>query len=231
MSWHQLGQWWLEELYSDPAYNEEIQPLLLDLLTPQPGGLYLDLGCGQGRLMAALKDAGSRVVGCDINALLLKRARHEGSAVRAALPDLGWIRGSPFDGAFVGLVLEHLPDEREFFTQIARRVRSGGVLALVINHPIWTAPESSPMEDGDGETLWRPGVYFGRGHSDEPAGSDTVRFFHRTLADLFNSAASAGWNLERLEERGVSNAQVARSADLAGQEHIPRILGARWRRG
>ena len=103
-------------------------------------------------------------------------------------------------------------------------------MAVVINHPVWTAPMSSPMEDSSGETLWRPGVYFGRGHSDEPAGRKTVRFYHRTMADLLNAASAAGWDLERLEERGISPAQVERYPDYAGQEHIPRLLGTTWRR-
>lgn len=229
MTWHQLGTWWLEELESDPAYREEIEPLLLGLLDPQAGSLYVDLGCGEGRVMAAVKRAGARVVGCDIIPLLLDHARQYGPVVRAALPDLGWVKTKVFDGAYVGLVLEHLSDETEFFAQVARVVRSGGVLALVINHPIWTAPQSSPMEVADGETLWRPGLYFGRGHSDEPAGKKKVRFFHRTMADLLNSASASGWDLERLEERGVSNEQTTRVPDLLGQEHIPRVLGARWR--
>lgn len=229
MTWQQLGPWWLEELESDPAYEAEIEPLLLGLLDPQPESLYVDLGCGEGRVMAAVTRAGGSVVGCDINPLLLDQARRHGAVVRAALPDLGWVRTKVFDGAYVGLVLEHLSDETEFFAQVALSVRSGGVLALVINHPIWTAPDSSPMEVAGGETLWRPGIYFGRGHSDEPAGKKKVRFYHRTLSDLLNSASAAGWDLERLEERGISKEQTARLPDLLGQEHIPRVLGARWR--
>jgi hypothetical protein len=98
----------------------------------------------------------------------------------------------------------------------------------VINHPIWTAPKSSPIEDAAGETLWRPGIYFRRGYSDEPAGKSKVRFYHRTTAQLLNAAAEAGWHLEHLVEKGISAEQVARVPDYAGQEHIPRVLGVRW---
>jgi hypothetical protein len=107
-------------------------------------------------------------------------------------------------------------------------VRIGGHLALVINHPIWTAPRSSPIDNKEGEVLWRPGLYFGRGHSDEPAGKKKVRFYHRTTAALLNAASAAGWMLLRMEERGISRRQVERFPDYAGQEHIPRLLGARW---
>lgn len=228
--WPGLGDWWLEELLGDPAYEEEVYPLLLDLLAPKPGELILDIGCGDGRMMAKLLEVGARVVGCDFNRLLIRRARLIGPVVVAKLPQLSWARPGSFDKALVGLVLEHLPNERDFFQRAATLVRAGGVMAMVINHPVWTAPKSSPMEDSSGETLWRPGVYFGRGHSDEPAGRQTVRFYHRTMADLLNAASEAGWNLERLVERGISPVQVERYPEYAGQEHIPRLLGAKWHR-
>lgn len=228
--WPALGTWWLEELSGDPAYEEEVYPWLLDLLAPLEGDLILDIGCGDGRLMSKLSGKGARVIGCDFNRLLLSKAAAVGPVVAAKLPQLTWVRQGSFDKALVGLVLEHLPDERDFFHQVAAAVRRAGVMTIVINHPVWTAPKSSPMEDSSGETLWRPGVYFGRGHSDEPAGRQTVRFYHRTMADLLNAASDAGWDLELLEERGISAAQVERYPEYAGQEHIPRLLGAKWRR-
>jgi hypothetical protein len=131
----------------------------------------------------------------------------------------------------VVLVLEHLRDEEEVMAEAARVTRPGGVLALVINHPIWTAPGSTPILDPAGEVLWRPGRYFSVGWSDEPAGEATVRFHHRTLARLLNAAADAGWRLEHMVEAGVTESQVARTPGLEGQEHIPRLLGVRWRLG
>jgi SAM-dependent methyltransferase len=230
VSWERIDSWWLKELAGDPAYDEEIEPLLMSLLQPEPELLYIDLGCGEGRLMRTVRAAGSRVVGCDLSPLLLSRAIQHGPVVRCALPSLKWVKPASFDGAYVGLVLEHLRDEKAFFVSAAGAVRPGGVLALVINHPIWTAPKSSPIEDAGGEILWRPGTYFGRGFSREPAGDDKVTFYHRTMADLLNAASAAGWDLQRMEERGLSPEQVKRVPDLEGQEHIPRVLGLRWKR-
>ena len=228
MSWASLGDWWIEELNSDPAYEEEISPQLLGLLRPEIGHRYLDLGCGDGRMMLRIAARGCRVVGCDLNLDLLRKVR--GPVVRAVLPNLGWVRTGSFDGAFLGLVLEHVEDETSLFRAVAGAVRPSGVLALVINHPIWTAPGSSPIEQSDGEVLWRPGRYFGRGHSDEPAGRKKVRFYHRTLASLLTAAATNGWDLQEVEESGISSAAVARVPDYAGQEDIPRLLGLRWLR-
>jgi SAM-dependent methyltransferase len=226
MPWERLGAWWIEELNSDPAYEEEIAPQLLGLLAPERGRTYLDLGCGNGRMMRKVAATGARVVGCDLNVALLRQAK--APVVKAVLPDLSWVRSRSLDGAYLGLVLEHLADEGALFQAASQAVRQGGVLALVINHPIWTAPGSSPIEQEGGEVLWRPGRYFGRGHSDEPAGRQKVRFYHRTVATLLTSAAIAGWDLQRVEEAGISPAAVARTPAYVGQEEIPRVLGLRW---
>jgi SAM-dependent methyltransferase len=72
--------------------------------------------------------------------------------------------------------------------------------------------------------------YFGDGWTDEPAGSGTVRFHHRPLSAVLESAAAAGWALERFEERPISDELLASDPSWAGHEHLPRLLGVRWRR-
>lgn len=229
MEWASLGHWWLDELAGDPAYEEEVLPLALELLEPRPGHTYLDVGCGEGRVMREIAARGGRPIGVDVSADLLEHAAAYGEVHLADVPPFDFLATDSVDGVVIVLVLEHIRDEEAVFEEAARVTRDGGVLALVINHPIWTAPRSTPIQDGTGEILWRPGEYFSLGWSDEPAGSGTVRFHHRTMAKLLNAAADAGWRLERLEEEGVSRRQVERDASLRGQEHIPRLLGVRWR--
>ncbi len=226
--WTHFTEWWLAEVGLDSAYREEVLPLLLDILRPEPGDLYLDLGCGEGRAMRAVGQSGSRVIGCDVNFDLLKEARRAGPVVRCELPGLAWVRDGTFDGGFVSLVLEHLEDLDEFFAQVARVIRPGGRLAIVLNHPFFTAPESGPVVDPtDGELLWRWGRYLEPGSSREPAGGGSLIFYHRPLALLLNVAARAGWALAETQERGIG-----RGGDplLAEQPHIPRLLGVRWTR-
>lgn len=226
--WAGLAEWWLEELASDPAYQEEVLPLGLELLDPRPGQVYLDLGCGEGRAMAALAERGCRAIGVDVSAGLLERAARFGEVHQAEVPPLSFLEDEVVDGVLIVLVLEHLRDERTVFEESARVTRRGGVLALVMNHPYWTSPGSTPIVDQDGEILWRPGEYFGRGQTDEPAGAGTVRFHHRSMADLLSGAGRAGWRLERMVEQGVSPAQKERFPALVGQDHLPRLLGVRW---
>lgn len=178
--------------------------------------------------MAASTRRGARAIGVDISLELLTKAARHGDVVRAEVPPLGFLADDSVDGVVMVLVLEHLRDEEQVFGEAARVTRGGGAMALVVNHPIWTAPGSTPIREPDGEVLWRPGEYLSAGWSDEPAGGQIVRFFHRPLARLVNSAADAGWSLQRMTEEGVSSAQIVRTPELAGQEHFPRLLGARW---
>jgi SAM-dependent methyltransferase len=229
--WEALSDWWLEEVAGDPVYREDVLPLLLEVLQPRPGVLYLELGCGEGQAMRAVLDRGSGVVGCDLSLELLRRAR-PATVVRARLPELGWLRPGSVDGAYVVLVLEHLRESSALFRRVAVGVREGGCLALVMNHPAYTAPGAGPVVDPtDGAVLWQWGPYLEETSGREPAGEREVTFVHRPLGDLLSQAARAGWVLERLVERGIGEGAAARDPLLAEQRHIPRLLGARWRKG
>lgn len=227
MTWEDLAAWWREQLGSDPNYEAEVTPLVAELLGDPAGLRVLDVGCGEGRLMGWLVASHARAFGVDVSRELLMSARLFGPVVQARLPSLGPLASGSFDAAVVSLVLEHLEDEWTLFAELGRVVRPGGSLALVINHPIYTAPRSAPIQEDD-EVLWRPGTYFGRGHTDEPAGERKVRFHHRTMADLLNAASTGGWDLDRMVEVGATDTQVAAHPPLAAQRHIPRLLGCRW---
>ena len=92
---------------------------------------------------------------------------------------------------------------------------------MVINHPMWTAPDSTPITDADGEVLWRPGEYFSPNSTDVPTGQGIVTFHHRTMASFLNKAAEAGWSLEHMIERPHH--------ELEDQGGVPRLLACRWR--
>lgn len=217
MSWSGLSETWLAELSADPAYETVVTPLLIEVLAPEADRRYLDLGCGEGRVMRALSDMGSAAHGLDINVDLARRA---GIAFVAELPTIP-IRADVYDGVYSVLAIEHVADHATFFAEAARVTRKGGLLALVMNHPFWTAPESTPITDSDGELLWRPGEYFTKGESSIWLGDAEVVFHHRSMAQLLDSAAASGWCLERMIERP--------HREIADQSGIPRLLACRWR--
>ena len=224
------SDWWLREVATDPTYQDEVIPLLIDLLQPAPERLYLDLGCGEGQVMRAVAAAGARVVGCDQDWILLERAAAAGPAVACYLPHLSWLGDGVADAAYTVLVIEHLDEHEMLFAEVSRVVVTGGAFVVVANHPAFTAPGAGPLIDpADGEVTWRWGRYLEAGTSVEPAGSFNLTMHHRPLGDLLTAAAAAGWALERLEERGPGPAAAARDPLLAAQRNIPRLIGVRFR--
>jgi len=217
VSWTSLTEWWRSEIGNDPAYSEVVTPLLIQVLSPAPDGTYLDIGCGEGRVMRAVAGQGATVHGLDINPDLARQAETAVVADLLAIP----MRSDAYDGVYSVLTLEHVADHRRFFAEATRVTKPGGVLALVVNHPVWTAPDSTPISDADGEVLWRPGEYFSSGSSEVPAGESSVVFHHRSMADLLNAASAAGWSLEKMIEEPHHQFE-----DQAG---IPRLLACRWR--
>lgn len=223
--WDDLAEWWLAET-NDPAYRNDVQPIV-DALVAGTSGPTLDLGCGDGRLRERLPGP---VFGCDSSLRLLEHARKGGLAVvRCRLPDLSWLRPGSISTAIACLVLEHLPDALAFFASTAAAVAPGGSLVVVANHPAYTSSGAGPVVDqSDGEVLWRWGTYLVDSIAAEPAGSGSIVFHHRSLASLLNAAATSGWMLQRTIEAGAGPQTIARVPSLAGQEHMPRLIGLRW---
>ncbi len=193
--------------------------------------MFLDLGCGDGRIGEMVAARGVSVVGVDVNVRLARMAAGRHPVFVKRLPDLACVRDEVVDGAYAVLALEHFEGSKCFFTETARVTRSGGSLTIVINHPVYTAPRSGPVIDQtDGELLWRFGRYLSPGTSFEPAGHQAVEFRHRPVGALLTAAAGAGWHLEEVRERGMGPEAAARDDLAARHGDIPHLMAIRWRR-
>jgi trans-aconitate methyltransferase len=111
---------------------------LLDALVP-PGSWVLDAGCGPGRVGAALHARGHRVIGVDVDPVLIDAARadHPGPHWYVAdlteldLPTLG--HPVPLQGVVMaGNVMVYLAagTEATVLERLAGHLASGGVIAL-----------------------------------------------------------------------------------------------------
>lgn len=233
--WDTVADWWLQSVRDDPANSDDFLTLLDELLADEDaagqrvaGGRTLDVGCGEGQVMRTL---GGEIVGTDISEPLLRIARAAGPVVRARLPDLSWVRSGSFDRAVCVGVIEAVPDHRHLFSELHRVVRPDGLVHLVANHPVTTAPGAQPMMDPRGESFWRWGQYLAHGEIEQEMGDHSVVLHHRPLGDLLTAAADTGWRLAQLIEHGPSAATRARYPDYFGHAHAPVLLGATWARG
>ena len=106
----------------------------------RPGERVLDLGCGAGRFVAALRDAGAEPVGVEIAAAALERARRNvpGADLRLVEPDGSLPLGhGEVDLVWCSEVLEHVPDTVGFLTEARRVLKPGGrILVTVPDHGV-----------------------------------------------------------------------------------------------
>jgi SAM-dependent methyltransferase len=101
----------------------------------RPGERVLDLGCGAGRFVAALREAGADPVGVELAEAALARARGNapGADLRLVAPDGTLpLRHGAVDVVWCSEVLEHVPDTLAFLTEVRRVLRPGGRLLLTV---------------------------------------------------------------------------------------------------
>lgn len=150
-------------------------------LGASPGQTVLDLGCGTGRALPALRacvgDKGT-VLAVDVTSAMLAAAVREGRADQACLllADCHRLPLPPaaVDGVFTAGLLDHLPDPLAALREWARVTAPGG--ALLLFHP-----------SGRAERARRHGL---APSPDDPLGEPNLR----PLLD------GSGWQLDRYED-------------------------------
>jgi len=222
-NWDDISKWWADAVRDDPSQSEEPLEVLGDLLDGA-NGPTIDLGCGEGQAMRLVSgSARGPVFGTDLSHDLLMLAQSAGPVVQAQLPGLSWVKKNSFGLAISVGLLDLISDHHGFFANVAEVVRPQGHLIVVMNHPVSTSPQSEPLSDPEGEILWRWGEYLSHGTWTQLANGRQVDLVHRPLGELLTAAARAGWMLERMIERGPSDATIKR-----GQSNVPTLLGVRW---
>jgi SAM-dependent methyltransferase len=198
---------WYETWSERPAvagFSGQGAEVVLGLLGPGPGRC-LDIGCGGGRLVVALAEAGWTASGVDLSEDQLRVAESRAGAVaemllQADASTLPFTDGE-FDAVVSTFTHTDLDDPETAFREAARVLRAGGRFVYAGAHPCFVGPYAHATEDG---VLVPSGYWDERLHFDAPGFGDGVRRLagarHLPLAVLLNHVAAAGLVLDRVEE-------------------------------
>lgn len=113
-----------------------------------PGGLMLDVGCGNGRYLATMRSLGWQVQGVEFSEDGVRACRkaglpvHHGDLISAEFPD------ASFDLITIRHVIEHIPEPHPFIAEVARVLKPGGSVVV-----------ETPNSDALGRALLGPNWY------------------------------------------------------------------------
>jgi cytosine/adenosine deaminase-related metal-dependent hydrolase/SAM-dependent methyltransferase len=175
------------------TYDQERNPMLsleqriLERVLPPLAGLdIVDLGCGTGRWLYALRGSGARSFqGVDPSAEMLSRARSKiGGAVRFTCADFANapLLHASADVVFCNFVLSYLEEAAPFFSRVRRILRPGGLLFVSDVHP-----ETARL------LRWRRGIKVQTEFQE-------IRTYSRDIAYVIDSCRNARFEIDlRLE--------------------------------
>jgi ubiquinone/menaquinone biosynthesis C-methylase UbiE len=192
---------WYEQWIGDAPPRIAAHAGLLPAVT---GDRVLDIACGQGRMSRCLAMLGADVVGIDISAAMLGKARAAGpesiTYIRADVTrHPAWWDGRPFDGCTCELALMDIDDLESALSTVTAVLRPGGWFVASIVHPCLPGTER-------GESSWPPEQgYESEGWWTSPDHSpDGVRIrvgaTHRKLSTYLNALFDAGLEAEHFAE-------------------------------
>jgi SAM-dependent methyltransferase len=110
-------------------FNSALFRVLLDYLKPEREERIIDLGCSRGFYVRAMESCTGAVVGVDISEAALKEAVTP-KVEYGDITNLDYETAS-FDKAYCLHTIEHIPDLRRFFSEMARVLRPGGIAIVV----------------------------------------------------------------------------------------------------
>lgn len=142
------GRWAVDDFLAEGRRDvAAARERLARLGLPTAWARVLDFGCGAGRLSQALAEHATEVVGVDVSAPMLERARsldRSGGRCTFVLsehPDLRAVPDASVDLVFTERVLQHLPAPivEGYLAEFIRVLRPGGTALLHIpTRPLWT---------------------------------------------------------------------------------------------
>lgn len=137
--------------------------LILRMLTPEPGEMILDAGCGTGIFTAAILEVGARVVGLELALTMLRRALDR-CGDQLFQPVIGDMRRLPivdatFDKAVSITAIEFIQDAKIAIEELFRVTKPGGSVVVATLNALspWARRREEAAQKG--HPLFRSAVF------------------------------------------------------------------------
>jgi ubiquinone/menaquinone biosynthesis C-methylase UbiE len=157
-SWGNVSDWYDSTVEDSDSYQQKvILPNLLRIVAPEKGVKILDVGCGTGIFSRAFAEKGAEVLGVDVALELIDIAEKKsddpkslkpsgfGQAkyVLASADNLSKIKEKDFDVVTIVLAIQNMKNLDTVMKEVSEKLKEGGRLVLVINHPAFRIPQNS----------------------------------------------------------------------------------------
>ncbi|MEK9200832.1 MAG: class I SAM-dependent methyltransferase [Patescibacteria group bacterium] len=223
-SWNKASGWYGKIVgESGHHFHQEVLfPKLLPLLDLKPTSKVLDVGCGNGVFVSQLP-TGATYFGLDSASSLISQAPagpnkkyFVADATKSyPFPD------SDFTHAVFVLSLQNMEQGSAAILEAGKRIRSGGVMAIILNHPAFRIPRQSSwqIDEGNKTEYRRIDRYLSplkipvTTHPGQPD-SGVTWSFHHPISDYTHWLKSAGLKVTSVEEWASDKASVGKKAKM-----------------
>lgn len=209
---------------ADASREALLLPILVSILKDLGPAVVLDIGCGSGTFRRDhVTQVGARFLGVDASTEMCSQLRDSGhydgvingDAHSLPFPD------STVDAALASMVLQGVEDVGCVCAEVARVLRPGGHLIVVLLNPATVIPVS--CEEGQ---LGKPNVGPVEAYARERtllvrirAGGDSVlpapvQYFHRTLSSYMGAILSAGFHITGFYEPRADTVSLERNEKM-----------------
>ncbi|MGD0390790.1 MAG: class I SAM-dependent methyltransferase [Tepidisphaeraceae bacterium] len=242
--WGDVADWYDQHVgESGGEYHQQVViPGALRLLGAAPGEKMIDVACGQGVFCRVLQSRGIAVTGVDAAAELIRAARHRGPAeIQYLLADArdfaNLLPAAQFDAAVCVLAIQNVHPLPPIFHNVARVLKSGGRLVIVMMHPCFRgAKETSWGWDESAKAQYRRIDRYLLPRKTPIAthpGSNPNQYtwtFHRPIGGYVKALRDAGFLIDAMEEwpsHKQSDSGPRAAAENAARQEIPMFLAIR----
>ncbi|HEV8666402.1 MAG TPA: class I SAM-dependent methyltransferase [Candidatus Paceibacterota bacterium] len=233
-----MADWYSDYLKKEGSYQQQvILPNLTRMLALKKSDSVLDLACGEGFFAREFAKTGAKVIGADISAELIAKAKKAGGPIiykATAANKLRFAKDKEFSAVVCVLAIQNIEDIKGVFAEVSRVLVKGGRFLLVLNHPAFRILKRSSWGFDEKENVQyrRIDGYLSAAkisvdmHPGKKGAAKTTSF-HRSLQDFTKALSGAGFAITRLEEwtsHKVSGKGPRQKAEDTARKEIPLFM-------